>query len=59
MALANSVSDVCASATCTNFPCGTGPIGRVVERLALGSYLERLIEERGAFLKVAAERQHE
>jgi ligand-binding SRPBCC domain-containing protein len=41
-----------------SFDAPLGPIGRVVELAVLGSYLERLIVERGEFLKVAAERQH-
>lgn len=40
-----------------SFDAPLGPIGRVVERLVLGNYLERLIIERGEFLKDAAERQ--
>ncbi len=40
-----------------SFDAPLGPIGRAVERLVLGSYLERLIIERGGFLKHAAERQ--
>ena len=40
-----------------DFDAPLGPIGRVVERVALGRYLERLIEERGLFLKAKAERQ--
>ena len=40
-----------------SFDAPLGPIGRVVERLMLGSYLVRLIVERGEFLKIAAERQ--
>jgi ligand-binding SRPBCC domain-containing protein len=40
-----------------SFDAPLGPLGRLVERVALGSYLERLIVERGQFLKAAAERQ--
>jgi ligand-binding SRPBCC domain-containing protein len=40
-----------------SFEAPLGPVGRLVERLALGSYLERLIIERGQFLKAAAEQQ--
>lgn len=40
-----------------SFDAPLGPIGRLVERVVLGSYLERLIQERGCFLKAAAERQ--
>ncbi|MGN6692702.1 MAG: SRPBCC family protein [Aquihabitans sp.] len=40
-----------------SFDAPLGPLGRLVERLALGAYLERLIVERGQFLKAAAERQ--
>lgn len=39
-----------------SFDAPLGPLGRLVERLVLGAYLERLIEERGRFLRVAAER---
>jgi ligand-binding SRPBCC domain-containing protein len=39
------------------FDAPLGPLGRIVERIVLGSYLERLIVERGEFLKVAAERE--
>lgn len=39
------------------FDAPLGPIGRVVERLVLADYLERLIIERNEFLKEAAERQ--
>lgn len=38
-----------------SFDAPLGPLGVVVERLALGRYLERLIVERGEFLKLAAE----
>ena len=38
-----------------SFDAPLGPIGRLVERAVLGSYLERLIVERGRFLKAAAE----
>lgn len=37
------------------FVAPVGPIGRAVERLVLGSYLEGLIVQRGQFLKAAAE----
>jgi ligand-binding SRPBCC domain-containing protein len=40
-----------------SFDAPLGPLGRLVERVALGAYLERLIVERGQFLKAAAERQ--
>lgn len=40
-----------------SFDAPLGPLGRLVERLVLGSYLQRLIEERAQFLKVAAERE--
>jgi hypothetical protein len=40
------------------FDAPLGPVGRVVERIVLESYLERLIVERGEFIKVAAERRH-
>ena len=39
------------------FDAPLGPIGRLVERVLLASYLRRLIDERGHFIKVAAERQ--
>lgn len=32
------------------------PLGRLVERLVLGAYLERLIADRGRHLRIAAER---
>jgi ligand-binding SRPBCC domain-containing protein len=35
-----------------------GLIGRVVERLVLGRYLEQLIETRGRLLKTEAEKRH-
>src|SRR5262245_29231309 len=35
-----------------------GVIGRVVEHLVLGAYLEQLIETRGRFLKAEAEKRH-
>lgn len=35
-----------------------GPLGRLVEQVAPGSYLERLIVEWSEFLRAAAERQH-
>ena len=41
-----------------SFDAPLGPLGRVVERVALGPYLQRLIVERGEFLNIAAERQH-
>lgn len=41
-----------------SFDAPLGPLGRVVEWLVLATYLERLIVERGQFLKSAAERQH-
>ncbi|MEO6629562.1 MAG: SRPBCC family protein [Aquihabitans sp.] len=41
-----------------SFDAPLGPLGRLVERMVLGSYLESLIVERGVFLKSAAERQH-
>ena len=37
------------------FDAPLGPIGRLAERLVLRSYLKRLIEERNAHLKAAAE----
>lgn len=40
-----------------SFDAPLGSLGRVVERLALASYLERLIVERGEFLRIAADRQ--
>jgi hypothetical protein len=43
-----------------DFECRTviaAPIGVVFDLVALGRYLERLIEERGLFLKAKAERQ--
>jgi len=39
------------------FTAPAGPIGVVVERLALGAYLKRLITGRGEFLKSLAERR--
>lgn len=42
-----------------SFDAPLGPLGLVVERLALGSYLERLIVERGEFVRIAAEGQHQ
>ena len=41
-----------------SFDAPLGPLGRLVERMVLGSYIERLIVERGVFLNSAAERQH-
>ena len=41
-----------------SFDAPLGPLGRLVEQVVLRSYLERLIVERGEFLKVAAERVH-
>lgn len=41
-----------------SFDAPLGPLGRLVEQVALGSYLRRLIVERGEFLKAAAELQH-
>jgi ligand-binding SRPBCC domain-containing protein len=40
------------------FDAPLGPLGRIVEQIVLGSYLQRLIVKRGEFLKIAAERQH-
>jgi ligand-binding SRPBCC domain-containing protein len=40
------------------FDAPVGPVGRLVERLVLGSYLERLIVERGQYLREMAERGH-
>jgi ligand-binding SRPBCC domain-containing protein len=42
-----------------SFDAPAGVIGRVVERLVLGPYLERLIETRGRFLKTEAEKRHQ
>ena len=39
------------------FDAPLGPIGRVVERIVLGTYLRKLIEERGTFLKRIAEQR--
>ena len=39
------------------FDAPVGPIGRLVERIVLGRYLEGLIEERGQYLKSDAERR--
>ena len=39
------------------FDAPLGPIGRVVERIVLGTYLRKLIEERGTFLKRLAEQR--
>lgn len=39
------------------FDAPLGPIGRVVERVVLGTYLRKLIEERGTFLKRLAEQR--
>lgn len=39
------------------FDAPLGPIGRVVEWAVLGRYLQKLIEERGAYLKHEAERR--
>lgn len=39
------------------FDAPLGPIGRVVEHLALGRYLPKLIAERGQYLKAEAERR--
>lgn len=39
------------------FDAPLGPIGRLVERLVLGRYLEQLIEQRGRHLKAEAERR--
>jgi ligand-binding SRPBCC domain-containing protein len=41
-----------------SFDAPVGVIGRVVERLVLGRYLEQLIETRGRFLKTEAEKRH-
>jgi ligand-binding SRPBCC domain-containing protein len=41
-----------------SFDAPAGVIGRVVERLVLGRYLEQLIETRGRFLKTEAEKRH-
>jgi ligand-binding SRPBCC domain-containing protein len=41
-----------------SFDAPFGVFGRVVERLVLGPYLERLIETRGVFLKAEAEKRH-
>ena len=38
-----------------SFDAPLGPVGRAVERLGLERYMRRLIQERGAFLKQAAE----
>jgi ligand-binding SRPBCC domain-containing protein len=40
------------------FDAPLGPIGRLAERAALATYLERLIAVRGDHLKAAAERRH-
>lgn len=40
-----------------SFDAPVGPIGRIVEKMVLGSYLEHLITERGEFLKDRAERE--
>jgi ligand-binding SRPBCC domain-containing protein len=42
-----------------SFDAPAGVIGRVVERLVLGPYVERLIETRGQFLKTEAEKRHQ
>ena len=39
------------------FDAPLGPIGRVVERIVLGTYLRKLIEERGTFLTRLAEQR--
>jgi ligand-binding SRPBCC domain-containing protein len=39
------------------FDAPLGPIGRLAERLVLSRYLEKLIEQRGRYLKAAAERR--
>jgi hypothetical protein len=39
------------------FDAPVGPIGRVVEHLVLGRYLQKLIAERGQYLKAEAERR--
>jgi ligand-binding SRPBCC domain-containing protein len=41
-----------------SFDAPVGVIGRVVERLVLGRYLQQLIETRGRFLKTEAEKRH-
>jgi ligand-binding SRPBCC domain-containing protein len=41
-----------------SFDAPGGVIGRVVERLVLGRYLEQLIETRGRFLQTEAEKRH-
>jgi ligand-binding SRPBCC domain-containing protein len=41
-----------------SFDAPVGVIGRVVERLVLGRYLEQLIETRGRSLKTEAEKRH-
>lgn len=38
-----------------SFDAPAGPIGRLVERLVLGNYLQKLIEQRGYHIKVEAE----
>lgn len=39
------------------FDAPLGPIGRLVERLVLGRYLHKLIDERGRYLKAETERR--
>ncbi len=41
-----------------DFASPLGPIGRVVDRLGLKRYMAKIIRERNAFLKAAAETQH-
>jgi ligand-binding SRPBCC domain-containing protein len=40
------------------FDAPLGIIGRVVERAVLGSYLQKLIEQRGSYIKAEAEKRH-
>lgn len=40
------------------FEAPLGPIGRLIERTLLARYLRQLIQERGKYLKLAAERQN-
>ena len=42
-----------------SFDAPLGPLGRLVEQIGLGTYLQRLIVERGEFLKTAAEHLNE
>jgi ligand-binding SRPBCC domain-containing protein len=51
------VDDGCTMIDRISFDAPVGPIGRLVERLVLGAYLERLIVERGQYLRDMAERQ--